>query len=133
MDGSIGTQLVRVIFGDVETSDIAFDVPVEWGGRKVEDYLIKLREGQSMLIKSTQDYLKKNQRKRSSDGQVKSKKVTKFEVGNYVLRQYPNKPPDKVSGLYRGPMEIISIHHPDIIKVRELTIDKVSCVHTSRL
>ena len=42
------------------------------------------------MIKSTQHYLKKNQRKRSLDGQVKSKKVTKFEVGNYVLLQYPN-------------------------------------------
>ena len=86
-----------------------------------------------MLIKSTQDYLKKNQRKRSSDGQVKSKKVTKFEVGNYVLLQNPNKPSDKQSGLYRGPMEIISIDRPDIIKVRDLTTDKVSSVHTSRL
>ena len=36
VDGSIGTQPERVIFGDVETSDIAFDVPVEWGDRKVE-------------------------------------------------------------------------------------------------
>jgi hypothetical protein len=133
VDGSIGTQPARVIFGDVETSDIAFDVPVEWAGRKVEDYLVKLREGQAMLIKSTRDYLKKNQRKRSADGQAKSKNVTKFEVGDYVLLQYPNKPPDKLSGLYRGPMEIISVDRPDIIKVRDLTTDKVSSVHTSRL
>ena len=53
VDGSIGTQPARVIFGDVETSDIVFDVPVEWAGRIVEDYL-----GQAMLIKSTRDYLK---------------------------------------------------------------------------
>ena len=45
-----------MIFEDVETSDIAFDVPVEWAGRKVEDYLVKLREGQAILIKSTQDF-----------------------------------------------------------------------------
>jgi hypothetical protein len=30
VDGSIGTQPARVIFGDVDISDIAFDVPVEW-------------------------------------------------------------------------------------------------------
>ena len=59
--------------------------------------------------------------------------MTKFEVGDYVLLQYPNKPPDKLSGLYRGPMEIISIDRIDIIKVRDLTTDKVSSVHTSRL
>jgi len=41
---------------------------VEWGGRKVEDYIVKLREGQALLIKVNQDYLKKHQRKRSSDG-----------------------------------------------------------------
>ena len=117
----------------VEISNMALNVPVEWGGEKVEDYLVKLREGQAMLIKVTRDYLKNNQRKRSSDGQVKSKEVTKFEVGNYVLFQYPNKPPDKLSGLYRGSMEIISIDRPNIIKVRDLTTDKVSSVHTSRL
>ena len=42
--------------GDVETSDIALDIPMEWGGRKVQDYLVKLREGQAILMKSTQDY-----------------------------------------------------------------------------
>ena len=61
VDGFIGTQPARVIFGDVETSDIALDVLVEWGGRKVEDYPVKFREGQAILIKSIQDYLK-NQR-----------------------------------------------------------------------
>ena len=36
VDGSIGTQPERVIFGDfhVETSDIAFDATVEWGAEK---------------------------------------------------------------------------------------------------
>ena len=53
-------------------------------GKNVEDYLVKLREGQAMLIKSNRDYLKRI-RERSSDGQVTSKKVTKFEVGNNVL------------------------------------------------
>jgi len=67
----------------------------------VGDYLVKFREDQAILIKSTQDKLKNNKRKRSSDGQVISKKVTKFEMGNYVLLQYPNKPLDKLSGLYR--------------------------------
>ena len=59
--------------------------------------------------------------------------MTKFEAGDYVLLQYPNKPPDKLSGLYRGAMEIICIDRPEIIKVRDLTTDKVSSVHTSRL
>jgi len=32
---------------------------------------------------------------------------------------------------YRGPMEIVTMDRPDIIKVRDLTTDKVSVVHTS--
>ena len=31
-----------MLFGDVETSEIALDVPVEWGDRNVEDYVVKL-------------------------------------------------------------------------------------------
>ena len=58
--------------------------------------------------------------------------MTKFEVGQYLLLKYPNKPPDKLSALHRGPMEIVAMDRPDIIKVRDLTTDKVS-VHTSRL
>ena len=59
--------------------------------------------------------------------------MTKFEVGQYVLLKYPNKPPDKLSALYRDPMEIVAMERPDIVKVRDLTTDKVSVVHTSRL
>ena len=133
VDGSIGTQPARVIFGDLETSDIAMDVPSDWGGKKVEDYLVRLREAQVTLIKATQEFLKKNQRKRAADGRVKSKNVTKFEVGQFVLLQYPSRPPDKLSGLYRGPLEIVAIDRPDIIKVKDLTTNKISSVHTSRL
>ena len=58
--------------------------------------------------------------------------VVKFEVGKYVLLQYPNRPPDKLSALYRDPMEIVAINCPDI-DVRDLTTNKVSSVHTNRL
>ena len=85
------------------------DVPSDWGGKKVEDYLVRLREAQVTLIKATQEFLKKNQRKRAADGRVKSKKVTIFVVGQFVLLQYPSRPPDKLSGLYRGPFEIVAI------------------------
>ena len=128
-------QSARVIFEDLETSDIALDAPADWGGRKVEDYLVRLRDGQSMLLRASQDYLKKNQRKRSSDGRKKGQNVAKFEIGQHVLLKYPNKPPDKLSALYRVTMEIVAIilNRPDIVKFRELTTNKVSSVHTSRL
>ena len=84
------------------------------------------------MVRSTREFLKKNQRNRAADGREKCQEVIKFEVGQYVLK-YPNKPPDKLSALYRGPIEIVAMDCPDIVKVRDLTTDKVSVVHTSRL
>ena len=56
-DGSIGTQPARVICGDMIDSDIAMDLPED---TIPEDYLVKLKEAQSILIQATQDYLVKN-------------------------------------------------------------------------
>jgi len=58
--------------------------------------------------------------------------VKKFELGQYVLLKYPKKPLDKLSTLYRGTMEIVAMDLPVIVKVRDLTMDKVSIVHTSK-
>ena len=68
IDGSIGTQPTRVIFGDMIDSDIVMDPPEGTTARNPEDYLVKLREAQSILIQTTQDYIIKNQRKRGVDG-----------------------------------------------------------------
>ena len=76
VDGSIGTQPGRVIFGDMVDSDLAMDLPEGTTGRNPEDYLVKLREAQSILVQTTQDYLKKNQRKRGVDGERKDQEVT---------------------------------------------------------
>jgi len=81
-----------------------------------------------MLIRAIREFLKKNQRKRAADGRDKRQEVTKFEEKQYVLLKYPKKPPDKLSGLYR-PMEIVAMDRPDIVKVRDLTTDKVVRFH----
>ena len=44
VDGSIGTQPDRVIFGDMMDCDLAMDLPEGKIGRNPEDYLLKLRE-----------------------------------------------------------------------------------------
>jgi len=44
IDGSIGTQPARVIFGDMVDSDIAMDLPEGTTAQNPEDYLVKLRE-----------------------------------------------------------------------------------------
>ena len=58
--------------------------------------------------------------------------VTKF-AGDYVLLTYPNRPPNKLAGMYRGPMVITSIDLPDLIKVRDLVTNKESMVHANRI
>ena len=55
VDGSIGTQPVRVILGDVSTSDLAMDMPSNWSGRNVEDHLVQMPEGQ-VLIRATGEF-----------------------------------------------------------------------------
>jgi len=82
-------------------------------GQNAEDHLVKLQEGQVSLVRDTRDFLKKNQRKRAADGREKRQEVTKFEVGQYVLLEYP-KSPDKLLALYRGSMEIVSMDRSDI-------------------
>ena len=57
------------------------DIPAVWSGRNVEDYLVKLREGQTTLVRVTREFLKKNQQKRAADGRENRQEVTKFEVG----------------------------------------------------
>ena len=64
---------MRVILGDLTTSDQAMDVPADGSGRNVDDYLVKLREGQATLVRATRDFLKKNQRKRAADGRESAK------------------------------------------------------------
>ena len=58
-------------------SDLAMNFPEGQTPRTPEDYLVKLREGQSILIQTTQDYLKKHQRKRAVDGCPKTLNKTR--------------------------------------------------------
>jgi hypothetical protein len=109
------------------------DLPDSWAHRSVVEYLVKLREMQAILIKTTRDYLKKNSRIRAIDGEVNVHEAPEFTIGQFVLLKYPNRPPDKLSGLYRGPLVITGIERPDMIKVKDLISNKESVVHTSRL
>jgi len=60
-------------------------------------------------------------------------KVVEFHVGNYVLLQYPNRHPNQLAGLYRGPLIIVAIERPSIITVKDLISNKAIKVHASRL
>ena len=53
------------------------------------------------------------------DGGPKNLEVTKFAAGDYILLTYPNRPPNKLAGMYRDPMVIKSIDHPYLVKDRD--------------
>jgi hypothetical protein len=133
IDGSIGTQPARVILGDLATEDLVMDLPSDWKDRNVAAYLVKLRETQATLIRATHNFLKENQRKRRRANRVGSVDVAQFHEGQFVLLEYPNRPPNKLAGLYRGPLVITSIDRPDLIRVKDLITNRESLVHTSRL
>ncbi len=61
------------------------------------------------------------------DGGPKNLQVTKFAAGDYVLLTYPNRPPNKLAGMYRSPMVITSMDRPDLVKVRDLITNKAKC------
>ena len=46
-----------------------------------------------------------------------------------MLLQYPNRPPNKLTGLNRGPLIIVAIELP----AKDIISNKVMKVHTSRL
>ena len=110
---------------DLVAADLVMDLPEGQTGRNPEDYLIKLRESQYFLIHTTQDYLRKHQRKRAVDGGLKKLEVTNLSAGNYVLLTYPNCPPNKLAG-----MVITTIDRPDLVKVGDPIIDACKLVET---
>ena len=63
VDGSIGTQPARVIFGDIVNCDLAMDLPKTLKGRNLLDYLVKLRDDKARLIKVTQEFLSKKRKR----------------------------------------------------------------------
>ena len=91
---------------------------------------LKLREAQSILVQTTQDYLRKHQRKRSVDGGPKNLEVTKFAPGEANVSQSSAQ---QVAGMYRGPKVVTSIDRPDLIKVRDLITSKESMVLANRI
>ena len=54
-------------------------------------------------------------------------------MGDYVLLMYPNRPQNKLAGMYRGPIVITVMDCPDLVKVKDLFTNRESLVHASRL
>ena len=93
---------------------------------------MKLCKVQGKLIKVTHEFLSKNQQKWTINGGEKVNNVVEFHVANCFNFMY-NCPPNKLAGLYRGPLIIAAINRPDIITAKDIITKKVIKVHARRL
>jgi hypothetical protein len=91
------------------------DFPAEWTDQNVAAYLVRLREMQALLIRKTQEFLQESQRKRVRLDRAGHSEVSQFQENQFVLLQYPNRPTNKVAGLYHGSMVITGIDCSDLI------------------
>jgi hypothetical protein len=64
-----------------------------------------------IIMKTTQEFLKLKQRAR--DGHGVPPQVLNYHEGLFVLLKYPNRPPNKLAGLYRDLLVIEGIIRPD--------------------
>jgi hypothetical protein len=142
VDGSIGVAPAKIIFGDMLPLEVSMDMSVTLSEDMsasgnfvhVQDYLSELKRVQFELIAASQKHLEDEAEHRENRilSVGKSDKNT-FSVGDYVLLSYPNRPPSKLSSLYRGPMIIESREREDLFHVLDLVSNKVYPVHVSRL
>ena len=104
---------MRLIFGDIANCGLAMDLRRTWLGRNLLDYLLKLHDGQARLNQGYSRISIEKSAQTDHGWWRRVKKVVEFQVGNYVLLKYPNRPPNKLAGLYRGPLIIVAIERPN--------------------
>jgi hypothetical protein len=106
----IGTYPAKLLFGDTVTPNRG--LVTEWssidGSISNQEYIVQLDEQLKNIIAASQEH----QRKVVAERLKKSpENPTKFEVGQYVLVSYPDRPPDKLHGPGRGPLLITEIQN----------------------
>jgi hypothetical protein len=102
-----GTAPVRLLFGDAITPDrhlLVDSKDFEGKSSTVEDYIQQLQVSQATLVAASQQHQEKVVARRLKDSPATP---TTFQVGDYVLVSYPNRPPSKLAPRWRGPMVIV--------------------------
>jgi hypothetical protein len=100
----------------------------------INTFLQELKSVQLALISASQRHLAEAATKREHRVvSVELSDENSFQVGDYVLLKYPNRPPNKLSSLYRGPMIIHEKEREDIFQVLDLVTNKVYQTHINRL
>ena len=108
---AIGTTPSRVVFGDRIFLDRGFDKilqqPKNSNERTTyEDYIQELNSELRTIASKSVAFQDKVIRDRMSKS---PENPTTFEVGDLVLVSYPERPPDKLTSVWRGPLVVQSI------------------------
>ena len=126
-----GVPPARLLYGDAVTLDRGVITPFQeaHGPIVVEDYIIKLTAAQQAIIQASQDHqdlVVEERLKKTPEN------PTEFEVGDYVLVSYPERPPTKLAPRWRGPLIIVD-SQGTTYKCQDLSTKKLQDFHITRL
>lgn len=132
-DRSIDTYPSKIIFGDMFKTALPYVIPTDNLTRvPTHEYLQDLQKAQLQLIEASQSYIQKQVEVRESKYSQKYT-VPTYDIGEYVLLLYPNRPSSKLNAVYRGPMIVLDRPHPDIYTLGDLITNKQFSIHVSRM
>jgi hypothetical protein len=137
---AIGTAPARVLYGGMINLDRELIRSLPEGGEGVcegvaqsdvvmEDYIKTLIDKQSIIIDACQKH-QDDEIKRRLHNTPES--PTTYDVGDYVLVSYPERPPTKLTPRWRGPLAVVEADG-DKYLCQDLRTQKVLPFHVSRL
>jgi hypothetical protein len=128
---TIGTYPARLLYGDAITPNRGLYTEWETKPQKLDsqDYVTNLNQQLRNIVTASQEFQK----------QVIAKKFehspddpTTYNIGDYVLVSYPERPPDKLSTTLQGPVIVDSIQGQTYY-CRDLLTDKITPYFVDRL
>jgi hypothetical protein len=127
-----GVPPARLLFGDAVRLDRGVLLPVHREGNEevvVEDYILRLTEGQREILRASREHQDRVVEQRAAKS---PDEITTFQVGDYVLASYPERPPNKLLPRWRGPLVVAGIGG-STYRCQDLLTQKLVNFHVSRL
>lgn len=128
VDRSTGTFPAEIIFGSMIPNDLYLDVELDLV-KDAHEHLQELKVCQTLVIEASRQHLAKSFPKTKAEAVAKPE----YEVGDFILMSYPNRPPSKLSAKYRGPLLVTEKYREDMYQVRDLITSRVYDTHVSSM
>jgi hypothetical protein len=129
---AIGTSPARMLFGGMVDLNRELMTKRDAAGSEastVEDYVSRLCELQRILIEASQ----KHQQAVVAERLERQPQAREdLDVGDYVVVSYPNRPPNKLTPRWRGPLVVVA-RNGSLCTCQDLLTLKSTDYHVSRL